>query len=67
MHIMDPNVDSYSIVHLRWPKYMENVFLGHISASYINMVLAIVTSILMARSTNPFLCVAPAPLNPIFF
>ena len=67
MHIRDPTVDQYSIINFRWPKSVDNVSLVHIGASYINMVLAIVTTVLMVYSAAPFLCEAPAPLNPIFF
>ena len=66
LHIRDPTVDTYSIVYYRWPKSVEIVSLGHISASYINIVLAIVTNILVENYAAKFWCEAPDQLNPIF-
>ena len=53
MYIRYLTVDPYSIIHFHWPKSVDNVSLGNISASYINMVFAIVTNILMVRSDVP--------------
>ena len=56
----------YSIVHLNWPKSVDNIYLRHISAPYINTVLAIMTNILVVLSAASFWCEAPDPLNQIF-
>ena len=63
MHIRDTTVDPYRIAHLIWPKSVDNVYLGHIIAACINMVLTIVTTILMVHSASPFWCEAPEPLK----
>ena len=66
LYIMDTTLYPYSIVHLRWPKSMDNVSLWHIIPAWINIALAIVTTILMVHSADPFWCEAPSPLKLIF-
>ena len=65
LYIRDPNLDPYSIVHFPWPKSMDNVSLWHVIQACINMALAILTTVLIARSAaRPIFMWGASPTKP---
>ena len=63
LHVMDMTVYPCIIVYFRCTKSVENVSFGYLSTSYINMVLAIGTTIFMVRYDTIFWCEDPSTIN----